>query len=298
MKTKKATSEDVQALAIIFNDYRIVHGQEDNLEATTKFVSARLHNKEAVIFVAISEAGTFAGFIQLFPVFSSLHCTKDYSVKDLFVAEGFENNTVAILLMEAAKKYAYQHEAAGISLEIAAHNPLLKLYERLGWHVNNSYLQYYWKANSYPKVEQKYINEQIGFGVFASTDIKKGEIVLRGKSVYKTTIRDHKTLQINEIEHSRLDTPFENTNHSCNPNTGVKDNAYDGYDLIALKDIRKGDHITMDYSMTEWETDLSNCGCNAENCRKIIKGAKYLSEETIAMYNGLIANYVKEKRNL
>ena len=215
----------------------------------------------------------------------------------MYVDNKFRGKGIGTLLLEKAKVFSYEKGGKGLALETARDNPARKLYEKLGWHLDEEYLHYYWKANSYPQVEQKFINKDIGFGVFASMDIKKGSVILVGKSIYKTDTRDHKTLQINETEHSRLDTPFENTNHSCNPNAGVKENEFDGYDLIALRDIRYGDQITMDYCMTEWESTLGICGCKTEECRKEIKGAKYMSNDELAKYDGFIANYIKIKNN-
>ena len=40
------------------------------------------------------------------------------------------------------------------------------------------------------------------------------------------------------------------------------------------------------------------CFCGAIECWKNIKGAKYLLDEDLGRYNGLIANYIKIKRNL
>ncbi len=62
-------------------------------------------------------------------------------------------------------------------------------------------------------------------------------------------------------------------NHSCNPNT-----KYNGLNVIALRDIKKGEELTLDYTTflnNEMESFLCNCG--AENCRKIIQGSQQTS---------------------
>lgn len=298
MRVIEVNEDWLEQTAVLFNGYRKFYKQEGDFEKSKQFIKNRIDNKESVIFIVLVDGDNPAGFVQLYPVFSSISCKKDYILNDLFVVKEYRRRGLATLLLEKAKLFAHEKGSKGLALETAKSNPARKLYEKLGWHSDQEYVHYYWKTNSYPKVEQKFINKDIGFGVFALTDIKKGDLVLVGKSVYKTNIRDHKTLQINDVEHSRLDTPFENTNHSCNPNSGVKENEFDGYNLIALNDIKKGEQVTMDYCATEWESTLGLCFCGAIECRKNIKGAKYLSDEDLGRYDGLIANYIKIKRNL
>ena len=72
-------------------------------------------------------------------------------------------------------------------------------------------------------------------------------------------------------------------NHSCSPN------CYDPlvyrtpdimcYDAVAGKDICIGDEITCDYALFDYECDrhrISQCGCNATNCRGEMLGFKVL----------------------
>jgi len=64
-----------------------------------------------------------------------------------------------------------------------------------------------------------------------------------------------------------MQAPSKFVNHSCEPNTYVK-NAQD----IALRNIKKGEEITTDYSINgvdEWEL---KCNCGSKNCRKIVYG--------------------------
>ncbi|MCX6814076.1 MAG: SET domain-containing protein-lysine N-methyltransferase [Candidatus Aenigmarchaeota archaeon] len=67
--------------------------------------------------------------------------------------------------------------------------------------------------------------------------------------------------------------PCVYVNHSCNPNTGVKDDR----ELFAIKNIKADEQITFDYSTVmdedDWEMD---CKCGSRNCRKRIRDFKYL----------------------
>ncbi|HLC78703.1 MAG TPA: SET domain-containing protein-lysine N-methyltransferase [Candidatus Nanoarchaeia archaeon] len=83
-------------------------------------------------------------------------------------------------------------------------------------------------------------------------------------------------------------------NHSCDANSVLlikKQKAF----LIALKNIKKGQEITLDYSITmlndNWKID---CSCGSKNCRKIIKEFKYLPKNVQEKYIklGIVPKYV------
>ena len=128
-----------------------------------------------------------------------------------------------------------------------------------------------------------------GLGCFASKLIKKGELIhiLLGKTVSipqlkkmyelgKERIDD--PLQVGDLKYISLSKPGIFFNHSCNPNAGIKGRAT----LFALRDIKKGEEITFDYSTTEWTNDKAwkinwtkiwkiKCNCKSSKCRKYIK---------------------------
>ena len=67
--------------------------------------------------------------------------------------------------------------------------------------------------------------------------------------------------------------PSRFLNHSCNPNTGVRE----ATEIVALTGIEAGAELTFVYStsMAEdaWEMD---CSCKSAICRGRIRGFKYL----------------------
>ncbi|NES69106.1 MAG: SET domain-containing protein [Okeania sp. SIO2D1] len=84
-------------------------------------------------------------------------------------------------------------------------------------------------------------------------------------------------------------------NHSCNPNCGIKPNEFNGYNLVAMIDIGRGEEITFDYCMSEWiSIAVKNCNCQSDICRGIIKGGKFLSSETLDKYQGFLAPYYEK----
>ena len=80
-------------------------------------------------------------------------------------------------------------------------------------------------------------------------------------------------------------------NHSCKPNAGLRGKAT----VVAMKNIKKGEEITIDYSITEedpyWKMD---CNCGEKNCRKVIKGIKYLPHNFFIKYKLYIPKFLVE----
>src|SRR5258706_445498 len=79
-------------------------------------------------------------------------------------------------------------------------------------------------------------------------------------------------------------------NHSCNPNSGIRNKV----EIVALRDIEKGEEITLDYSITEadpyWKM---KCKCGNRNCRKIIRSIQFLPEEVYRKYEPFVPEFVR-----
>jgi hypothetical protein len=135
-----------------------------------------------------------------------------------------------------------------------------------------------------------------GRGIFAARNVKAGEVVC--------IIRGRKMFKVNQDEKDALDNPdwigielnawidpvppYKYLNHSCDPTTIIKDKRF----LIALRDIKKDEEITIDYSLTEIDLRWSmSCSCSAKNCRKIAKAIQELSED---VYNSYLPNIPKD----
>lgn len=132
-----------------------------------------------------------------------------------------------------------------------------------------------------------------GRGVFALRDFARGELVVTGKPLARAPERTWETLQIDVDHHVKMDEPFERANHSCDPNCGLRPNAWGGYDLVAMRAISAGEEIAYDYCMSEWVSIAIQdaCGCGATICRGAIRGGKFLPGDVIARYTGFLAPY-------
>lgn len=133
-----------------------------------------------------------------------------------------------------------------------------------------------------------------GRGVFATRDFQKGETVVVGKREGIVPERTVYSLQMEQDLHVQFDVPSRLINHSCGPNTGVRNNQYGGYDFVALEDIRQGDEITFDYETTEYiSIAVPSCLCGSLACRGRIIGWHGLDENVRARYGEFIAGYLK-----
>jgi uncharacterized protein len=105
-----------------------------------------------------------------------------------------------------------------------------------------------------------------GNSVFAKNDIMVGTVIgyLEGFETSSNTIH---SLHLDDeiIEATGI---LRNLSHSCDPNAFFKD---DERWLYALKDIRKGSEITIDYERTESVICAPFlCLCGSPNCRYVI----------------------------
>lgn len=115
-----------------------------------------------------------------------------------------------------------------------------------------------------------------GKGVYANRDFKRGEVIIiwspkkivDRKEVPKLSKEDQNhTCYIGKKKYAVMGIPERFMNHSCNPNSYPK-NQKD----IALKDIKKGEEITTDYSLSSLDDWEVKCNCKSKNCRKVIFG--------------------------
>jgi hypothetical protein len=133
-----------------------------------------------------------------------------------------------------------------------------------------------------------------GKGVFANRYFRKGETVVVGKKVEILSERTMHSFQMDFDLHIQLDEPGRLLNHSCDPNTGVRNNKFGGYDFVALVDIPAGTEITWDYETTEYiSIAVPECCCGSPQCRLHIRGFKFLPLEIKKKYGESIADYLK-----
>ena len=129
----RAGPADLDALAALFDAYRQFYGQPADLARAREWLRSRLRLGESVALLARRD-GQPAGFVQLYPMFSSVHTARTWILNDLFVDPAARRQGVARALLEAAAGFARSDGAAGIALETAQDNAAARaLYRATGW---------------------------------------------------------------------------------------------------------------------------------------------------------------------
>lgn len=144
-----ADSSDLNAVAALFNQYRLFYGKPDDTAGAARFIGERLALRDSVIFVAAAfqertEASwEAAGFAQLYPSFSSLSMSRLWIVNDLYVAKEFRGHGIGRLLLDQAKEHAVRSGASGLTLSTHPGNlAARRLYESAGYVEDSEFVCY------------------------------------------------------------------------------------------------------------------------------------------------------------
>ncbi len=168
---------------------------------------------------------------------------------------------------------------------------------------NKNYLKQPWIS---PKAEVKN-SPTHGLGLFAKESIKEGEVAViwggnfvneveaqkaerQGKAVQKI---DDDLFDVFDYD-KRHDDPTYNHNHSCNPNTWMKDEVA----IIAKHDIEPGEELTIDYAMFVIDDEYvlpGDCQCDSPLCRHTITGKDWRRKDLQEKYRGHFSPFLKRQ---
>lgn len=127
-----------------------------------------------------------------------------------------------------------------------------------------------------------------GYGIFATAALAGGDVIFHGEErafrlVTKRHVMNHwppddrqafrhYAVPLSSQVYALWDEdPLEwaPQNHSCAPNA-----AYQGLDIVALRNIAAGEELTLDYAMMMNEqSEPFRCTCGAPTCRGSVHGA-------------------------
>lgn len=140
-------------------------------------------------------------------------------------------------------------------------------------------------------------------GYFAIEDIKKDEIVfIRGghlltkKELFSSSVINS-YFPVNDDYFLAAKTKEEEENvklyinHSCDPNVGL----HGEITFVAIRDINKGEELTVDYAFIDNEDYSFNCTCGSSNCRKVVTGFDWKRKDLQEKYYDYFAQYLKDK---
>ena len=140
---RPATASDLEVLAHLFDAYRVFYEKESDPEGARRFIAERLAKQDSVIFLAADASGPAFGFIQLYPLFSSVRMRSIWLLNDLFVVPEARRKGVGRALLIRAQEHAAQTGAAGLELATAKDNETAKsVYHRLGWELDTQFDHY------------------------------------------------------------------------------------------------------------------------------------------------------------
>jgi ribosomal protein S18 acetylase RimI-like enzyme len=129
----RAVPADLDALAVLFDAYRRFYGQAPDVPRARQWLRERLRFGESTVLVA-RRGDAMAGFVQLYPMYSSVRTAKTWILNDLYVDAGARRRGVARALLDAAADFARGDGAAVISLETTVDNDAARaLYRSAGW---------------------------------------------------------------------------------------------------------------------------------------------------------------------
>lgn len=144
---------------------------------------------------------------------------------------------------------------------------------------------------------------RIGKGLFVAKDIKKNGVLF---SVVGTIRREEYSPGKSYLSLGQRwlaigketwlipirTSPWWYLNHSCKPNVGLKGTRT----VIAMRKIKKGEQVTIDYSITEddpyWKM---KCACGQRECRKVIQSIRFLPKRLFRKYKGYIPKWLQRK---
>ena len=107
-----------------------------------------MSQQQSKVILATDDAGVALGFIQLYPLFSSLsmslEASKVWLLNDLFVSPQARGMGVGAALLEFAQDWSAAEGLGYLMLETAKSNTTAqRLYESQGWQRDEVYYTYY-----------------------------------------------------------------------------------------------------------------------------------------------------------
>ena len=141
-----------------------------------------------------------------------------------------------------------------------------------------------------------------GLGVFANKDFKKGEFIFRfrkGKIINRKDLNKLTKWESNHLDEldgdkfEIVEKPGWLVNHSCDPNAVQKGRSY-----LALKKIKKGQEISVDYRTKGIFKNKWKCNCGSKSCKGyVISDFFTLSEKSQKLYLPYTLKKIKKAYN-
>lgn len=130
------------SVVALFDQYRRYYGRAGDLDGARRFLRARAIRAESIILAAYAD-GEARGFVQLYPIHSSVRLAPALLLNDLYVAAYARGQGVGRALLDAAVARARADGAAWLMLETARDNAAAqRLYAAAGWQRDDDFLTF------------------------------------------------------------------------------------------------------------------------------------------------------------
>ena len=144
-----------------------------------------------------------------------------------------------------------------------------------------------------------------GRGLFARVGIARGEIVaVKGGHVLtrqqwkalepglgSAEIQLTEDLFIAPVDQAQRHGSMLYVNHCCDPNVAIQGQIV----LVAMRDIRAGEELTIDWATTDDLDEEMRCRCGSPHCRGVISGKDWMKPELQAKYRGWFCWFLQRK---
>jgi len=144
-----------------------------------------------------------------------------------------------------------------------------------------------------------------GRGLHARTAIGKGEIVsIRGGHILPRELSKKRRTPagywgypiaddfvLGPLTRRETETVMMFLNHSCAPNVGIQGQIV----FVAVRDIRPGEELTIDYAMFGGDPKPMRCACHAVACRGVITSGDWRRADLQRKYRGYFSSYLSSK---
>ena len=141
-----------------------------------------------------------------------------------------------------------------------------------------------------------------GRGLFARRAIRKGEIVsVRGGHIMTSAALRGRRLPpgywgypiadgfvLAPLTKRETESVMMFLNHSCAPNVGIRGQIL----FVAMRNIRAGEELTIDYAMFGGDPKPMRCTCGARACRGVITAADWRRKDLRRKYRGYFSSYL------
>lgn len=142
---RKATIHDLDQVVPLFDEYRQFYGKPSDAAAARSFLKDRFEQQDSELFLKITEEGVAAGFVQLYPLWSSTRLSRFWLLNDLFVHADHRGKGYSKELILRARQLCRDTNACGMYLETEKTNDIgNRLYPEMGFEPMNEVTFYNW----------------------------------------------------------------------------------------------------------------------------------------------------------